>query len=164
MAQDGYARHGLHKHHVGCSAQGHGWRGQICQVVWRIMRKIRGWHFFSSGLLFRSLKGNAVEGETTSGKHPQVDPQGLRTPPFVWGQTPQATKPWAVCKGHVVQKGHRKCHFFRVPPKKTEESEENWLGNCHPITHVLDPWWSRLVYAGPPQDCWSTKSGASLDG
>ena len=69
MAQDGYARHGLHKHHVGCSAQGHGWRGQICQVVWRIMRKIRGWHFFSSGLLFRSLKGNwPLFGETTRGE------------------------------------------------------------------------------------------------
>lgn len=144
--------------------------GEARSVKWfffRIMQKIPGWHFFFSlGLLFRSLKGNwPLFGETTkvANFHRWIPKVGGSA--SFWGQTPQATKPWAVCKGHVVQKGHRKCHFFRVPPKKPKKVKIFWLGNSHPITHVLDPWWSHIGVCGDhPQDCWSTKSCASLDG
>lgn len=152
MAQDGYARHGLHKHHVGCSAKGHGWRGQICQVFFFFFGscgRSQGDTFFSSGLLFRSLKGNwPLFGETTSGKHHRLIPKVCETPPSFEAKRLKPPSPEQFAKD-TSEKGHRKCHFFRVPPKKTEESEDflTW-GNAHPITHVLDPWWSHLVYAG----------------
>ena len=57
MAQDGYARHGLHKHHVGCSAKGHGWRGQICQVAFFFgsCRRSQGDTFFLAWAYFSDL-------------------------------------------------------------------------------------------------------------
>ena len=158
MAQDGYARHGLHKHHVGCSAQGHGWRGQICQVFFFFFsdhaEDLPGWHlFFKARAYFSDLwKGNwpLFGWNDESGKHHRVDiPKVGETPPFVWGQTPQATKPWAVCKGHVCKRAIGKFTSLEFPQKNRRKWRDFRLGEIPILSHMYsDPWWSHIGVCG----------------
>ncbi len=83
---------------------------------------------------------------------------------FAPGQTPQATKPWAVCKGQTTWKANPATRAIGTSTLEflqgTEESKD------FPSYHTcVRPWWSHLVYAGTTlRYCWSTKSCASLDG